>query len=78
MKKADPNPKANRNILKLVYVIVALFLGLIAYMALPRNRTAKNTAPLAYAIRLRGRVPADAALTKMDGKMADFFGEKDS
>ena len=32
MKKADPNPKANRNILKLVYVIVALFLGLIAYM----------------------------------------------
>lgn len=33
MKKADPNPKANRNILKLVYVIVALFLGLIAYMA---------------------------------------------
>lgn len=46
--------------------------------ALPRNRTAKNTAPLAYAIRLRGRVPADAALTKMDGKMADFFGEKDS
>lgn len=46
--------------------------------ALPRNRTAKNTAPLAYAIRLQGRVPADAALTKMDGKMADFFGEKDS
>ena len=46
--------------------------------ALPRNRTAKNTAPLAYAIRLQGRVPADAALTKMDGKMADFFWEKDS
>ena len=34
--------------------------------ALPRNRTAKNTAPLAYAIRLRGRVPADAALTVVD------------
>ena len=33
MKKSKPNPKANRNILKLVYVIVALFLGLIAYMA---------------------------------------------
>ena len=45
--------------------------------ALPRNRTAKNTAPLAYAIRLRGRVPADAALTKIHAKMADFFGEKD-
>ena len=32
MKKADPNPKANRNILKLTYVMVALFLALIAYM----------------------------------------------
>ncbi len=32
MKKADPNPKANRNIMKLVYLMVALFLGLIAYM----------------------------------------------
>lgn len=32
MRKADPNPKANRNILKLAYVMVALFLALIAYM----------------------------------------------
>ncbi|MCD7908319.1 MAG: penicillin-binding protein 2, partial [Clostridium sp.] len=32
MRKADPNPKANRNILKLVYVIMAMFLGLIVYM----------------------------------------------
>ena len=53
MKKADPNPKANRNILKLVYVIVALFLGLIAYMASttrwaipPRARPASNPWPI--------------------------------
>ena len=32
MKKADPNPKANRNIMKLVYAVVALFLGMMAYM----------------------------------------------
>ncbi|HJB52702.1 MAG TPA: hypothetical protein H9772_06395, partial [Candidatus Oscillibacter pullicola] len=40
-------------------------------------RIAEDTAPPAYAVRLRGRVPADAALTKMYGKMTDFFGEKD-
>ena len=43
-----------------------------------RNHPHGGKAPLAYAIRLQGRVPADAALTKMDGKMADFFWEKDS
>lgn len=31
-KKADPNPKANRNIMKLVYLIMALFLALILYI----------------------------------------------
>lgn len=31
-KKADPNPKANRNIMKLVYLIMAMFLALILYM----------------------------------------------
>ena len=32
MKKADPNPKANRNMMKLVYGVVILFLGMMAYM----------------------------------------------
>ena len=32
MKKADPNPKANRNIMKLVYAVTALFLGMMVYM----------------------------------------------
>lgn len=32
MKKAAPNPKANRNIMKLVYAVVALFLGMMIYM----------------------------------------------
>ncbi len=32
MKKAKPNPKANRNILLLVYLIVGLFIGMSVYM----------------------------------------------
>ncbi len=32
MKKADPNPKANQNIMKLVYAVVALFVAMAAYM----------------------------------------------
>lgn len=31
-KKANPNPKANKNILGVTYIIVALFLGLAAYL----------------------------------------------
>ena len=31
MKKADPNPRANKNILKLAYAMIALFLGLVVY-----------------------------------------------
>lgn len=31
MKKAKPNPKANRNILMIAYVVVALFVGMSAY-----------------------------------------------
>lgn len=31
-KKADPNPKSNRNILGITYVMVALFLGLAVYL----------------------------------------------
>ena len=32
MKKAKPNPKANRNILLIVYLIVGLFIGMSAYL----------------------------------------------
>ena len=32
MKKAEPNPKANRNIMKLVYGVIILFLGMMVYM----------------------------------------------
>ncbi|MBE5971429.1 MAG: penicillin-binding protein 2 [Lachnoclostridium sp.] len=32
MKKAKPNPKANRNILLLVYLIVGLFIGMSVYL----------------------------------------------
>ena len=31
MKKADPNPKANRNILLITYLAAALFVGLMVY-----------------------------------------------
>ena len=31
MKKADPNPNANRNIMIITYAILAIFLGMIAY-----------------------------------------------
>lgn len=31
-KKADPNPKSNRNILGITYVVAAVFLGLAAYL----------------------------------------------
>src|SRR5699024_5670960 len=43
----------------------------------PNSTNRGGYGPAAYAVRLRGRVPADAALTKMYGKMTDFFGEKD-
>ena len=32
MKKAKPNPKANRNILLIVYLIVGLFIGMSVYL----------------------------------------------
>ena len=33
MKKADPNPKANRHILMITYGMAALFAGLVLYFA---------------------------------------------
>ena len=32
MKKAKPNPKANRNILLIVYLIIGLFVGMSVYL----------------------------------------------
>ena len=32
MKKADPNPKANRHILMITYAVAALFAGLVLYL----------------------------------------------
>ena len=32
MKKAKPNPKANRNILLITYLIVGLFIGMSVYL----------------------------------------------
>lgn len=31
MKKAEPNPNANRNIMLLTYVVLAAFLGMMGY-----------------------------------------------
>ena len=31
MKKADPNPKANRSILFLTYMVLAVLVGMMAY-----------------------------------------------
>ena len=33
MKKADPNPKANRHILMITYGMAALFAGLVLYFS---------------------------------------------
>ena len=52
MKKADPNPKANRNIMKLVYAVVALFLGMMAYMGYFLQAESEDVINNAYNPRL--------------------------
>ena len=52
MKKADPNPKANRNIMKLVYAVVALFLGMMAYMGFFLQAESEDVINNAYSPRL--------------------------
>ncbi len=80
MKKADPNPKANRNIMKLVYGAVGLFVALAAYMGYFLQAESENVINNAYNPRLdsfadrivRGEIRAAdgtvLAQTQVDGE----------
>lgn len=80
MKKAEPNPKANRNIMKLVYGAVGLFLALAVYMGYFLQAESESVINNAYNPRLdsfadrivRGEIRAAdgtiLAQTQVDGE----------
>ncbi|MCI8951213.1 MAG: penicillin-binding protein 2 [Lachnospiraceae bacterium] len=52
MRKASPNPKANRNIMLLTYVILAVFLGMILYFGYFLEITSEEVINNSYNARL--------------------------
>ena len=52
MKKADPNPKANRHILMITYAVAALFAGLVLYFAFFLQIKSENVINNSYNARL--------------------------
>ena len=52
MKKANPNPKANRNIMFLTYVILAVFFGMVLYIGYFLQVTSEEVINNSYNSRL--------------------------
>lgn len=52
MKKADPNPNANRNIMILTYLVLAVFLGMILYFGYFLQVTSEEVINNSYNARL--------------------------
>ena len=72
MKKAKPNPKANRNILMIAYLIAGLFLGMCVYFGYFLQMESEDVINNPYNARLnsfeerviRGKILADDGTVK--------------
>ena len=82
MKKADPNPNANRNIMIITYAILAIFLGMIAYFVYFLQVESEDVINNSYNARLdsfsdrilRGRILSSDGQSLAETQAADKLG----